>query len=79
MIEEYVPGERLVMRTMAGPFPTRTENTWAALAASGTRMTRRNSGAPSGSSRFTAPIRAAAMRSADRGDLRRPARVLETT
>jgi len=78
-IEEYVPGERLVMRTLEGPFPMRTEYTWAALDASRTLMTLRNSGAPSGFSRLVAPFMAAAMRSNITGDLRRLAGILEAT
>jgi len=76
-IEEYVPGERLVMRTSEGPFPMRTEYTWAAVDASRTRMTLRNSGAPHGFSRLVAPVMAAAMRFINRGDLRRLAGILE--
>lgn len=47
-VAEYaanVPGERLVMRTVQGPFPMQTTYTWADDDG-GTRMTPGNSGRP---------------------------------
>lgn len=76
-VTELVPGERLVMSTAAGPFPMETSYAWADTAAGGTRMTLRNRGRPSGFSRPAGPLLAAAMRRANRKDLRRLKRIIE--
>jgi hypothetical protein len=75
-IVEFVPGERLVMRTQEGPFPMETTYTWAA-AGEGTEMTLRNRGEPAGFSKLAAPLMAPAMRRANRKDLARLRSVLE--
>jgi len=77
-ITEYVPGERLVMKTASGPFPMETSYTWSDAAAGGTRMTLRNRGEPAGFSRIVAPMMATAMRRANTKDLRRLKKLLET-
>jgi ligand-binding SRPBCC domain-containing protein len=66
-VVEYVPDERLVMRTSDGPFPMETTYEWQPTE-TGTRMTLRNRGTPSGS-RIVAPFMSAAMRRANRKDL----------
>jgi uncharacterized membrane protein len=76
-VVELVPGERLVMRTAQGPFPMETTYTWQSLDAATTRMTLRNRGRPRGFSVFLAPFVAAAVRRANRADLRRLREVLE--
>ncbi|MFD5243257.1 SRPBCC family protein [Amycolatopsis sp. NPDC058340] len=68
-IVEYVPGERLVMRTAEGPFPMETIYTWTTEGA-GTRMTLRNRGTPTGFTKLAAPLLAAKMRKANTTDLR---------
>jgi hypothetical protein len=68
-VVEFVPNERLVMRTADGPFPMETTYTWEALAAGGTRMTLRNRGRPSGFATMAGPFLAAAMRRANQKDL----------
>ncbi len=75
-IIEHAPGRRLVMRTAQGPFPMETTYTWEATG-SGTRMTLRNRGEPSGFSRLFAPLMATAMRRANRKDLARLKLLLE--
>ena len=75
-VVELEPERLLVMRTADGPFPMETTYTWEA-ASSGTRMTLRNRGNPSGFSRMVAPVMEAAMRRATTKDLARLKRLLE--
>jgi uncharacterized protein YndB with AHSA1/START domain len=76
-IVEYVPDERVVMRTAEGPFPMETTYTWALSGQGSTRMTLRNRGLPSGFSKLAAPVMAASMRKANRKDLERLKQLLE--
>jgi uncharacterized membrane protein len=77
-VDELVPGERFVMRTAEGPFPMETTYTWEDTENDGTRMTLRNRGTPSGFSRIAAPMMARAIRRANRNDLKRLKKILET-
>lgn len=72
------PGARLVMRTAEGPFPMETSYTWVAEGEGATRMKLRNRGTPGGVWRLAAPLLAAAMRRANRKDLARLKRLLES-
>jgi uncharacterized protein YndB with AHSA1/START domain len=74
---DYVPGERLVMRTAEGPFPMETTYTWTPTADGGTHMTLRNQGEPAGFSQLLAPFMAPAMRRANRKDLAALRAILE--
>jgi hypothetical protein len=77
-ITDFVPGERLVMRTAQGPFPMETTYTWQPAGDGSTRMTLRNRGEPAGFPRLTAPLMAAAIRHANRKDLRNLRAILQT-
>lgn len=76
-VVEFVPQQRLVMRTSEGPFPMETTYTWEPVAQDATRMRLRNRGSPAGFSRLLAPFVAAAMRRANRKDLARLKKLLE--
>jgi hypothetical protein len=76
-VRELAPGERFVMSTAEGPFPMETTYGWRDTPAGGTLMTLRNRGDPAGFARVTAPVMAAAMRRANRKDLRRLKEILE--
>jgi hypothetical protein len=76
-VVEHGP-QRMVMRTAQGPFPMETTYTWQPEGA-GTRMTLRNRGEPAGFASVTAPVMAAAMRRANRKDLVRLKRILESS
>ena len=73
---EYVPGEKLVMRTAQGPFPMQTTYTWADDDG-GTRMSLGNSGSPSGFSRLAGLFMAPMIRRETRKDLQRLKSILE--
>lgn len=75
---DFVPRERLVMRTAQGPFPMETTYFWTAAGATSTRMTLRNRGAPAGFAKVMAPFLVPAMRRANRKDLARIKGILET-
>jgi hypothetical protein len=66
---EFIPGERLVMRTAEGPFPMETTYTWDSHGDGQTLMTLRNRGEPSGFSKVGAPLMTGAIRRANRKDL----------
>ena len=75
-IVEYVPGEKLVMRTAQGPFPMQTTYTWTDDDG-GTRMTLGNSGSPSGFSRLAGLFMAPMIRRETRKDLQKLKSILE--
>jgi uncharacterized protein YndB with AHSA1/START domain len=76
-IKDYVPGKRLVMGTVEGPFPMETTYTWDDAGPGATKMTLRNRGGPTGFSSFIAPFMAIATRRATTKDLANLKRVLE--
>jgi hypothetical protein len=76
-VREHVPGERLVMSTAQGPFPMETTYTWSDSPSGGTLMTLRNAGAPAGFAKVDGPAMSAAVRRANRKDLKRLKEILE--
>ena len=73
---EYVPDEKLVMRTAQGPFPMQTTYTWEEVSG-GTRMTLGNTGKPSGFSQLAGLFMAPMIRRATRKDLQKLKSILE--
>jgi hypothetical protein len=76
-IIEFIPGERLVMRTAEGPFPMETSYVWKSTADGNTHMILRNRGDPAGFASLVAPLMSLAMRRANRKDLARLRQLLE--
>jgi uncharacterized protein YndB with AHSA1/START domain len=77
-VKTLLPNALLVMATSEGPFPMETTYTWTDTAEGGTRMTLRNRGEPSGFSKVSGPVMAAAMRRANRKDLAKLKQILES-
>ncbi|HSK48426.1 MAG TPA: SRPBCC family protein [Coriobacteriia bacterium] len=76
-VVEYIPEERLVMRTVDGPFPMETTYTWDATSDAETDMVLRNRGNPRGFSMVVAPLMAYSMRRENQKDLARLKQLLE--
>ena len=76
-VVEYVPDERLVMRTVDGPFPMETTYTWDVTQDGQTKMVLRNRGNPHGVTMLLAPLVAHSMRRENQKDLARLKSLLE--
>jgi uncharacterized membrane protein len=76
-IVEFIPGEKLVMRSVEGPFPMETTYAFEETREGHTKMTMRNHGEPSGVSKLMTPMIASAMRSANEKDLAKLKNILE--
>jgi hypothetical protein len=77
-VRELVPGERFVMATSEGPFAMETTYSWEDAGDGSTLMRLRNRGEPSGFPRLVAPLMAPAVRRANRKDLAKLRRILES-
>jgi uncharacterized protein YndB with AHSA1/START domain len=76
-VREYVPAERLVMRSVEGSFPMDTTYSWKDEGEHATRMTLRNRGEPTGLLKYVTPLLVPAMRRSIHKDLARLKRLLE--
>lgn len=74
---ELTPGQKLVMRTVEGPFPMETTYTWTSIDNHSTKMTLRNKGNPSGFAKLFSPFMATMMRKANNKDLQSIKNILE--
>ncbi|UAL48153.1 SRPBCC family protein [Sutcliffiella horikoshii] len=76
-IVEFIPGEKLTMKTAQGPFPMETTYTWTAINTNTTKMTLQNKGEPKGFSKLFSPVMATMMKKANEKDLKKIKAILE--
>lgn len=77
-VVEYQPEEKMVMRTVNGPFPMETTYEWISVSPNETLMKLRNRGEPRGFSKLFAPFMSSAMRKANMKDLRKAKTIIES-
>lgn len=77
-IVELIPLEKLVMRTIKGPFPMETTYLWKEIDENTTEMILRNKGNPKGFSKLFSPLIASKMKKANNEDLKSIKNILES-
>lgn len=76
-ISEYAAEQKMVMKTIMGPFPMETIYTWKSIDGNITRMSLQNKGNPSGFSKILTPLFKFAIKKANNRDLQRLKQIIE--
>jgi hypothetical protein len=76
-ISEYAAEQKMVMKTLMGPFPMETIYTWKSIEGNITRMSLQNKGNPAGLSKLLTPLFSFAIRKANNKDLQRLKQIME--
>lgn len=76
-ISEYAAEQKMVMKTIMGPFPMETIYTWKSIEGNITRMSLRNKGNPAGLFKLLTPLFKFAIRKANNKDLQRLKQIIE--
>lgn len=76
-VTEFIPEKKLIMQTAGGPFPMQTIYTWQKINDATTKIILTNKGSPSGFSKIFVPIMSAAIKWANKKDLKKLKSILE--
>jgi uncharacterized membrane protein len=76
-ITEFIPEQKLGMKTANGPFPMKTTYEWESIDEQTTKMTLRNQGEPAGFSKWLTPLMSVMMKRANKNDLKKIKEIIE--
>lgn len=76
-ISEYAAEQKMVMKTIVGPFPMETIYTWKSIDGNITRMSVQRKGSPAGLFKLLTPLLSFAIRKANNKDLQRLKQIIE--
>jgi len=76
-ISEYAAEQKMVMKTIIGPFPMETTYTWKSIDGNITRMSLQSKGNPGGLSKLLTPLLSFAIKKANNKDLQRLKEIIE--